>query len=119
MEKVTLLDWLRENTDKAKDIALDDHGIVWNIWDLLAVGTKAKNIPGFAYGERFRECVYLKGRWLISEETGSLLYELVSNTQTPMPYLADRIVYAYIVSRTKPVYPSLVRYLPGYLDRDN
>ncbi len=119
MEKMTLRDWLSENADKAKDIALDDNGVVWNIWDLLDVSVKAARIPGFPYAERFQEHVYLEGRWLISEETGSLLYELVPNIQSPTPHLADRIVYAYIVSHTKPVYPSLVRYLPGYLNRNN
>jgi hypothetical protein len=81
--EMTLIEWLQEKTYYAKDIALRERGHIWDIWDLLWFVQRAAAIPKFPLGQMLKGThVYEEGHWLISEEDGRLLYEIIAN---PLP----------------------------------
>jgi hypothetical protein len=78
-EAVTLTEWLQEKTFMADSIALLEGGRLWDIWELLLWVRCCMKIPGFGFGQMLRDShVYEEGHWLVSEETGKLLYQIVT-----------------------------------------
>ncbi len=85
MAQVTLVDWLVEKIDDAEYIGLRDRWETWNIWDLLLFVRKCMAIPQLPFGHTLRnthvyELTIADSRWLISEEDGRRLYEIVVAT---------------------------------------
>ncbi|MDE2104629.1 MAG: hypothetical protein KGL39_45760 [Patescibacteria group bacterium] len=77
---MSLYEWLCAATYHADKLALREGGKIWDVWELCYFVRRCMNIPGFGYGQMLREThVYSKGHWLICEEDGRLLYEVIES----------------------------------------
>jgi hypothetical protein len=85
---MTLLDWLYAASYHSNKIALRENGKIWDIWELLSFVQRCIAIPRFGYGQMLKATrVYAEGHWLVSEDTGALLYEVIPNPH-PKPIIS-------------------------------